>query len=620
MSILSIALIAGTAFGQSNTRKEATAKKTQLITDDNTPAVVAGPRGTVLWSDDFSDPGTWTIVNDNSGVPLEWEIGVGLESTGGFPTPAILSTTAANGYAMVDSDGANNTTGTYESNTLTTALPIDLSLDPNVIIQFENQYRRFNDEMTYLVISTDGVTWPALDPATDISAMPNVFRIFDWMNDPNDPSSNQGVSVGNPYTMRINISDVAGGQPQVWVRFHWTGIWGYTWYVDDVEIQTQDEYDLAVLNGYVSHTGTGDEYGRIPADQLNGTMDMGCMVINQGVNDHNNVVATGDNGTFSITGNTAVIAYPDTFSLDENTTHPTLSSGQYTTTFSYASDEQAADSSSSNDEWLRTFEVTDYVYSLDGIGNHPPGYENLTSIGTGTFTDETDGITLYTLYHVENAMTIYGLEVGLSAASVAGAIIAPSLHDTIDVLNDDVFNPIGAGDDYTITQADITNGSVLIPFMNAGSNVSFTLPPGSYYAAVSLYSDGGANDVSVLDDFTVPQPFWSSGINLIGDGTSYTNGTALAIRMVSDPLLGVQEVHELAGINVYPNPTNGILNITAGESGKYQVEVLNILGEVIATDNFTNNLTMDLSAFAAGMYNVRISTADAVAIRAIAVN
>ena len=46
---------------------------------------------------------------------------------------------------------------------------------PNVVVEFESNYRNFNSENTYVVIGIgDGagnVTWPELTPTTDISMM-----------------------------------------------------------------------------------------------------------------------------------------------------------------------------------------------------------------------------------------------------------------------------------------------------------------------------------------------------------------------------------------------------------------------------------------------------------------
>ena len=54
------------------------------------------------------------------------------------------------------------------------ANPVDLSSYTNVVVEFETQYRRYNYEQPYIVVGIgDGagnVTWPDLDPDTDISA------------------------------------------------------------------------------------------------------------------------------------------------------------------------------------------------------------------------------------------------------------------------------------------------------------------------------------------------------------------------------------------------------------------------------------------------------------------
>jgi hypothetical protein len=79
-----------------------------------------------------------------------------------------------------------------------------------------------------VVISTNNTDWPALEPLTDVSGMPNVFHVW--------PGMAQQDAVDYPTLKSIDISDVAGGQPTVWVRFHWTGTWGYSWFVDDVAL------------------------------------------------------------------------------------------------------------------------------------------------------------------------------------------------------------------------------------------------------------------------------------------------------------------------------------------------------------------------------------------------
>ncbi|MFM7727427.1 MAG: hypothetical protein ACKO7B_12040, partial [Flavobacteriales bacterium] len=265
----------------------------------------------IIWQDDFSTPSNWIIAHDGT-FNSDFEIGVGLESTGSYGTPAIQSSTADNGYAMYNSDGFNNQSGVaYEQPHITTANPIDLSAYPNVILEFETQYRRFTDEQTWLVISTDG-TFPTLDdPTLDISGIPGVYRVWE------DGELTQSVSPGNPTVRSFNISEMAGGASQVWVRFQFTGIWGYAWYIDDVQIYEQYQHDAKVFNAYVSSTGTGEEYARIPQNQLPAEMNIGCMVKNLGYEAMTNVTVNIDmDGTVS-TYSQAELLPGDTMLVDD---------------------------------------------------------------------------------------------------------------------------------------------------------------------------------------------------------------------------------------------------------------------------------------------------------------
>ncbi|MBK6343975.1 MAG: hypothetical protein IPF41_15700 [Flavobacteriales bacterium] len=114
------------------------------------PAVQVGPllggaRSTILWESDFSSASDWTISSDHQGTlpnNNQWQIGVGLAGTGDYPTPAIQSPTAGNGYAMYDSDGFNNNTANLERANLTTANSFSTVGYPNVIVEFQTQYRR----------------------------------------------------------------------------------------------------------------------------------------------------------------------------------------------------------------------------------------------------------------------------------------------------------------------------------------------------------------------------------------------------------------------------------------------------------------------------------------------
>ena len=151
---------------------------------------------------------------------------------------------------MIDSDAYGGTTGGTEVEDcwLTMANPVDLNGYPYVTLEFETQYRSYNSEQCYIVVGIgDGagnVTWPDLDPTTDISTMTNVFDPF--------PGYTSGNATTNPELVTVNISSALVGLTptelaDIYIRFHWTGTWGYAWFVDDFSISG---FPMGVMGDY----------------------------------------------------------------------------------------------------------------------------------------------------------------------------------------------------------------------------------------------------------------------------------------------------------------------------------------------------------------------------------
>lgn len=580
------------------------ARKVQYQEFQNRTNGAASADRDIIWQDDFSNASNWIIAHDGT-FNSDFEIGTGLESAGQYGTPAIQSTTAANGYAMYNSDGFNNSAGVaYEQPHITTAAPIDLSAYPNVILEFETQYRRFTDEQTWLVISTDG-TFPTLDdPLLDISGLPNVYRVWE------DGELTQSVSPGNPTVRSFNISEIAGGAPQVWVRFMFTGIWGYAWYIDDVQIYEQYQHDAKLFNAYVSSTGTGEEYARIPENQVPAEMNIGCFVKNLGFEAMTNVTVSIDMDGAVSTYTQAEILPGDTMFVDDYVTSAS-SIGLHNVTYSVTSDQSATDGDDSNDGATRYYEVTAAtgIYSMDGLGVHPAGTEVLSALGTNSFTDNADEIMLMTYYQLEESADLISVRVELASTTVAGGDILIQVHDTLDIFSDIVDNALGGSDEYTVTEADVANGFASIPLIDP-----LTLDANGYYVSAALFSNGNTNDIRVLDDLTVPQPGGASLIYLPSDGVVYSNGNAFAIQLNFDPTSAVEEaaVTALEGVNIYPNPVaNGIITIATGQRENFSVEVFDSVGALVESKRFNMNTTVDVSALAKGVYTVRVASANA---------
>ena len=71
-------------------------------------------------------------------------------------------------------------------------------------------------------------------------------------------------------------------------------------------------------------------------------------------------------------------------------------------------------------------------------------------------------------------------------------------------------------------------------------------------------------------------------------------------------------------VSVYPNPTNGVLNINA--AGMKRVVVMNMLGQVVYdAPADTEAVSLDLSQYGAGMYLIRIDTENGTVVKKVSV-
>ena len=70
-------------------------------------------------------------------------------------------------------------------------------------------------------------------------------------------------------------------------------------------------------------------------------------------------------------------------------------------------------------------------------------------------------------------------------------------------------------------------------------------------------------------------------------------------------------------INVYPNPTNGLLNVSG--NGVMQITVNNLLGQTLSETLAEGNATLDLSGYRPGCYLVRIATDKGITVKKIEV-
>lgn len=573
-------------------------------------------RGTSFWSEDFSGgaiPAGWT--NTDTGTPtgtpnvtFVWSndpAAVAPAALGYVPSANFNAPGANNGYLWANSDrGLPSAPPTNHLTQLTTTA-IDCSGQPTVQLTFDALIGVFDLDAADFVkvrVSTDLSNWTDYFPFPCLvtgAAAPPCSR---WS--------------GNPDHVILDISATAALQPVVYLQFQWEGGWEYFWAIDNLVLSQLPDYERRLANAFMTHIDGGYEFHRIPQNQFGSSITVGADVTNQGANPQTNVTitATITPGGLSASQNFASVAPGETVSMSQPINIGTLALGDYTTVYTVTSNEDAQESDPSNDTYTRKFRVDNLAYSLDGKGVHPAGIENLTSLGSNSFTGAADGLEIMTYYQLRVSTTVYAVRADITSTTVPGGAVIVSIHDTLPVFNDNLNTPIAQSDVITVTAADVANGYVVGVF-----DSPVNLAANAYFASVRLLSNNNANDIRVFDDVTVPQPNIGSLIYIPNDQV-YTNGNASAVRLVLDPTIGIQENRELMGVGMYPNPTNGVLNFTTLLSGNHAITVMDILGNVVLTERLNGNGTIDLTGMSTGVYMVRVEHAQGSLVQRIALS
>jgi hypothetical protein len=579
-------------------------------TNDRNPLQTAA---TPLWSDDFSDPTTWTLGHA-PGSNLDWVIGRGFDTEN--PHPTINSSSKLNGFAFLDSFRYTiDNESEVQSSWITTASPINLSSNENLVLQFETFHFNFQSKC-YVVISSTNEDWPDLNPNFDAETDERVYELFEGVE------TYEGVRK-NPTLTRLNISKIAGGEENIWVRFHWTGK-AYSWLLDDVAINEQPNNDIVLNTGFISSDGL--EYGRIPVTQQKVEYLLIGEVFNFGSEDQTDVqmnmkvLDSNNNEMFGTIVSSDLIKKDSTY-LFQNIVRDfnPLEPDNYKLDFTVSSGmDKEGGANFTNNQYKRNFQITKDLYSLDGIGIYENAFYK-SDYGTSLFQNNSDGLVLMTLYNITEPTKISGLEVGIAEGSKENAEISPFIL-TLDAVYNKTFydriveseTPVKLSQEI-VNETDITKRFVFAPLP------STILQPGTYFACVELFSNNNQNDVFVLDDITIAQDFNASMIYLpnnadqLTSAGAYSNGNAFAIRLgLEEYFVGTEEKTPL-DFSIFPNPSNGLFTINYPGNETYKVEIINILGEVLSVRNVkeTLNETIDMTNYNPGLYFVKTSNGKA---------
>lgn len=156
-----------------------------------------------------------------------------------------------------------------------------------------------------------------------------------------------------------------------------------------------------------------------------------------------------------------------------------------------------------------------------------------------------------------------------------------------------------------------TNGTVYSSFAYVPGTtqtlISAGLDEAGEIVGSSISTDGGLNWTDLDEPGQILDIAAFSPSHIIASGYSSTaGGTGSAYKL--SPLLATVDANQSAKkLSVYPNPTNGEVNIVSKSNVK-NVQLLDMNGKVIK--NFSSTKQLNISSVGSGVYLLKVTTED----------
>ena len=553
-----------------------------------------------------------------SGPYNQWAGGSG----DGSAASSMNSTTSSNGTIIVDSDlfgaDANYDANWVENCWFQTVAPIDCSEHPYVSISLETRYRCWDNggsddsEKCLIEVSRDGVNWPAIDNWDEASGY--VIYGTDTVASRKEvfPGYETSDTSDNPSLLEFDITDAAGGQTEVYVRFRWSGTWGYSWEIDDIKVYDTPANDTRIDNylSYTDYERTGYyEYGAWPLSQIPADLAAAAKVYNVGFEDQTNVMldVTAAGATAYSTPITLSYATADTLSAAY------LPTALGPVTVDYLLTADAADENPGNNMASQSFEVTDLSW----------GRDEGTPVNAAP-AEGTDDYIAVSLFDIVDDVVIYAIDVAVMAGSETGTSIITHLFDGFDdnFLAEQYGGILQSTDEFDIIAGN-TN-EVGVPVTNWYTLVfdePYLASAGDWLGA-GFEHYGGSNVQYGESKYTQDNTAFIYGP--FGSGSAYdwyyTNEVPMVRLNLNPNAVNTisEETVNTTGFEMFPsfpNPTNGVTRIQfrLDRAADVNFEVIDITGKVVYTlDMGTqapgyNSISVDASEFAAGVYTYTLS-------------
>lgn len=613
----------------------------------------------VFYSEDFSNqnlPG-WTIVTPYG--PVSWKWANTGQSTGNAAGQFDYAGTQ-NGHILVDSDAdGDQNTPTPEYSTITSG-PINCSGKATVILSFYEYYARYQNDTSRVLVSTDSVNWTEVhNPAQGLA---------------------QDQTTQNPYLVELNITTQAANQATLYIRFSWKGKYDYWWFVDDVSlfVPSTNEAEATDLTNRLTNGCNLTNAETISISFRNKGLDpITAINASYSVNGGTPVTETvtlggpinfGQSGTYTFT-QTADLTAAGTYNITGWVTLAGDTTNGNDTAFSAAI---SADPLSIATPQTQSFEVPPVGNELSGLtwttlDANNDGFTWFLSASSANTGDlhyrylwNSNGTTaandwLFSPCLTLNSSKAYKVtffdEVGQDNNGLYEEKIElkAGTSKTVNGMNEAII-------DFGV-QSNTTYEERKAAFKPAGS--------GTYYIGLRCYSDAdkwflNVDDITI-EELALPDAAFSTTSNgaavtvndasedLItswtwswGDNTPNSTGQTPGAHTYSQPgtyqiclkvtnlagedsicktvtIVGINEADASAHIGVYPNPTNGMVQVSLSDEVKNgaTISIVNVVGETVITrtSNGAYIEKFELANLPAGVYSVKVNSGTLLAVK-----
>jgi len=463
-------------------------------------------------------PDGWQIVDEND-LGHFWTWRAGTDSIKGmytFEPGHIYSATPDDGYFVLPMDEYNSVDGSNLSlggNAWFQLPTIDCSGKASVILKV-NQYFR------------------ACCGAPDVQCQVSNDAGVHWANFQMRFGTNTNVFCKKPH-VELNLSEVAAGAPEVWIRFYWNGNSHYFWCLDDLslsegytnELQLEDEW---LMNIDLEEDGDEGFVFLYPFDQI-GENNFGGYkwrggILNSGMDEqfgtHLNVEVFKNGESVYNEDSETISVWPlDRDTVDITTPFVPDGYGDYQVVMTVK--QEAEDGVPENNVYTDTFYVNDSIFSYSDwtVETH------VSTAGHGNNDGDACGI----LIEVQKETEVNSISAFIRqrpenppASTQPGMEFAYWLY-AYDEEALEWFPLISS--DYTIVEEEMIDTWVTLPLEKDGE--SEFLIPGQYIAAIETWHGGGAGADNNVFRFTIgadQSHRYAPGktvYNIVGDPTWY---------------------------------------------------------------------------------------------------